>query len=268
MINATWGITKAPFQNYPLNLLEQQQTIVDIIKIHAQQGGFSVIIGEPGVGKTVIREHIEQFDKQRDAVVVSCSRTLHTYRQILWQLAESMKLDTSEKNIEKDLIHEALVHTRERKSVYVLIDEAHLIELTTLRKLRLLFDRFPKNHNLILLGQTQLMLTLSLASNKDIKGRITYSASLKPLNDDDMEHFILAQLEQVGMGSNTFDDSALQIIIRAAEGNLRLVRNLCLAGLIQAARENKKIVTATHINHVLIQPHWRSHEDLIQQQVA
>lgn len=268
MINSTWGISKAPFQRDKLSLLSQQKNIADIIKIHAQQGGFSVIIGEPGVGKTVLREHIEQLDKKRESTVVSCSRTLHTYRQIIWQLAESFKLETTEKQIEKDLIQEAWAHVRERKTLYILIDEAHLLELATLRKLRLLFERFPKHHNLILFGQPELMHYLSLSTNKDIKSRITYSATIKPLSDDDLETFVIKELESARMGINTFDEGALQLIIRSAEGNLRLCRNLCLASLIEAARETKKVVTTTHVNQVLVQPHWRSHEELIKQQVA
>lgn len=148
MINATWGITKAPFQRDKVSLLSQQKSMAEMSKIHAQHGGFSVIIGDPGVGKTVLREHIEQLDKERESTVVSCSRTLHTYRQIIWQLAESFKLETSEKNIEKDLIAEAIAHVRERKTLYILIDEAHLLELATLRKLRLLFERFPQKSQL------------------------------------------------------------------------------------------------------------------------
>lgn len=268
MINAIWGITQAPFQRDKLTLLPQQQTILDMVKIHAQQGGFSVIIGEPGVGKTVLRETIEQFDKERECTVVSCSRTLHTYRQIAWQLAESFKLETQEKNLESDLIQTAFQQVRERKTLYILIDEAHLLELSVLRKLRLLFERFPKNHNLILFGQPELLQYLSLNTHKDIKSRITYSATIKPLNDDDIEVFIVKELENAKMGINTFDESALALIVRSAEGNLRLCRNLCLASLIEAARETQKIVTITHVNHVLVQPHWRSHEELIKQQVA
>lgn len=172
MINAIWGITQTPFKRDQLTLLSQQKTIVDIIKIHAQLGGFSVVIGEPGVGKTVLREHIESLDKNRDCTVVSCSRTLHTYRQIIWQLAESFKLETTEKAIESDLIQAAFAQVRERKTLYILIDEAHLLELIVLRKLRLLFERFPKNHNLVLLGQPELLHYLSLSTNKDIKSRM------------------------------------------------------------------------------------------------
>ena len=268
MINAIFGITKIPFKREKLTLLPQQQHIADIIKIHAQQGGFSVIIGEPGVGKTVLREYIERLNNERECTVVSCSRTLHTDRQILWQLAESFKLETTEKLIESDLIQAALDLVRERKTLYILIDEAHLHDVSVLRNLRVLFERFPKNHNLVLLGQPELLHYLSLSTNKDIKSRITYSASIKSLNDEDMERYIVKELESAKLGVNTFDEAAMALIIRSSEGNLRLCRNLSLASLIEAARETKKLVTITHVNHVLVQPHWRSHEELIKQQVS
>lgn len=268
MINAIWGITQPPFKREPSQLLEQQQEMLNIINIHAQQGGFSVILGQPGVGKTVLREHIERFDATRECTVVSCSRTLHTYRQIAWQLAEAFKLDVTDKTLESELIQAAYAQVKARKTLYILIDEAHLLEIGVLRKLRLLFERFPKSHNLVLFGQPELLHALSLSANQDIKSRITYSATLKPLNDEDMQNYIVSELEQAKMGINTFDENAMALIIRSAEGNLRLCRNLCLASLIEAARETQKIVTITHVNHVLVQPHWRSHEQLIKQQVA
>lgn len=268
MIKAIWGLAHEPFKRDNFTLLPQQKHIFEIIKIHAQQGGFSVIVGEPGVGKTVLREHIENLEKQREFTVASCSRTLHTYRQIAWQLADAFKLETSDKHIEKDLIQAAFTHVQERKTLYILIDEAHLLELSVLRKLRLLFERFPKSHNLVLFGQSELLHYLSLSTNKDIKSRITYSATIKPLNDDDIEHYIVKELETAKMGINTFDEAALALIVRSTEGNLRLCRNLCYASLIEAARETKKTVTIGHVNNVLVQPHWRSHEELIKQQVA
>ncbi len=59
-----------------------------------------------------------------------------------------------------------------------------------------------------------------------------------------------------------------ELIIRSAQGNLRLCRNLCYGSLIDAAREAQKIATIAHVNSVLAQPHWRSHEELIKQQVS
>ena len=104
--------------------------------------------------------------------------------------------------------------------------------------------------------------------NEDIKSRITYSENILPLNDDDLERYIIKELEAVRMGINTFDNAATELIIRSAQGNLRLCRNLCYASLIEACRESKKMVTIRHVNNILIQPHWRSHEELIKQQVC
>jgi len=268
MIKSIHATTKEPFNRSNLSLLSQQGQILEIIKIHSQQGGFSVVIGEPGVGKSVLREHIEALEKERDITVVSCSRTLHTYLNIVKQLAESFKLEVPAKDIEKELIACAYNHVKERKTLYILIDEAHLLDMQVLRKLRLLFGRFPKKHNLVLFGQRDLLHYLSLNVNQDIKGRITYSASIKRQNDDDMERYIVKELEAVRMGINTFNEAAMELIIRSAQGNLRLCRNLCYGSLIEACRETRKTVTIADVNAVLVQPHWRSHEELIKQQVS
>lgn len=159
----------------------KQQRIFDIIKTHSGHGGLSVITGDPGVGKSVLKESIEAMERDRDTVIVSCSRTMHTYLNILKQLAHSLDVEFSLKNIEKDLIEVAYRHVRDRKTIYTLIDEAHLIDMTVLRKLRLLFDQFPKKHNIVLLGQTELMFYLSMKVNEDLKSRITFSECILPL---------------------------------------------------------------------------------------
>lgn len=218
MINATWGITSLPFQSPKPELLSQQKEVLDIIQIHAQHGGFSVVIGPSGVGKTILREHLNALNNERQCTVVSCSRTLHTYRQIAQQLVDEFRLECSDKTMEKALIGAAFEQVKAMKTLYVLIDEAHLMEVNVLRKLRLLFDQFPKNHNLVLFGQPELMHSLSLSANQDIKSRITYSAHLKPLNDDDIHTFITDQLTQAKMGIHTFTEDAIALIIRAVEG--------------------------------------------------
>lgn len=267
MIKATLGLTHEPFHRTDPPLLPQQQRIADILHIHAQHGGFAVVLGAPGVGKTVLREHLEQRAERGDAVVASLSRTLHTYLNLLAQLADALKLDAPAKQLEAQLIQTAYAHVRERKTLYLVIDEAHLLDICALRKLRLLFERFPKKHLLVLLGQPDLLHHLALLPNADIKSRITYLATLLPLTDVDLRDWIGAELDAVRLGANTFDDAALELIARNAQGNLRLTRHLCHGSLIQACRDGKRQVSITHVNDVLIQPHWRSHEQLIKGQV-
>jgi MSHA biogenesis protein MshM len=273
MIKQTFGITQEPFHRDTIDLLPQQLEALNTIKIHSQHGGFSVIIGQPGVGKTVLRQHLDALGDQRDCVVVSFSRTMHTYFTILKQLAESLKLEATRDEMEKEIINAAFLAAHGRKTLYTLIDEAHLMEMSVLRKLRLMFERFPKKHNLVLFGQPELLHHLSMTVNTDIKSRITYSTTLAGLNDQDMKAVILNELDAVRLGHNTFDEGALELILRQAQGNLRLCCNLCYGSLVAACCDDafdksRKTVLTRHVNAVLVQPHWRSHEELLLQQAA
>ena len=83
-----------------------------------------------------------------------------------------------------------------------------------------------------------------------------------------MERYIVKELESVRMGIDTFIEGAMELIIRSAQGNLRLCRNLCYGSLIDAARAAQKIVTIAHVNSVLVQPHCLSHYEFIKQKVS
>src|SRR4051794_20036571 len=110
MIKSTFGITKEPFYRGDPALLPQQAEAVEMIGIHAQHGGFSVVVGHPGVGKSVIRAHLEQLGKERETVVVAFTQTMHTYRPILRLLADSMQVDAPMKDLEKELVRAAVRH--------------------------------------------------------------------------------------------------------------------------------------------------------------
>ena len=79
--------------------------------------------------------------------------------------------------------------------------------------------------------------------------------------------FIIDELAAVGLGANTFDEAAIQVVLRAVQGNLRLCRNLCYASLVAAGLDHQRICRVSHVNAALTQPHWRSHEALLKQQV-
>jgi MSHA biogenesis protein MshM len=141
-----------------------------------------------------------------------------------------------------------------------IIDDAHLIEVNDLRRMRLLFEDLPKNHNLILVAQPGLLTSLALAPNHDLQSRVTYSVLVPRLAPDDMAKFILGQLDAVAMPHATFTDEALGLIVRSSEGYLRRARNLCLGSLVEAVRDRTRTVELRQVNRVLLQPHWREHE--------
>jgi len=114
----------------------------------------------------------------------------------------------------------------------------------------------------ILIGQIQLLHSMSMRVNEDIKSRVTYSTVLKKLAPDDMESFIVHQLDVAGLPHNIFTENALSLIIRSSDGILRNSRNLCLSCMIEAVRARKKTIGIDNVNTVLIQPHWRIEKDI------
>ena len=159
MIRAFYGISKDPFEQNTINLLPGQQEIVDVLRVHSQQGGLCLVLGVPGTGKTTIKEHLQQNADPKRTLIVTIGRTLHTYPNTLRLLCGAFQLEAKTTPFagEKALIEQAFSMNRQGKTVMTIIDDAHLLEMQTLRKLRLLFGDFPKNHNLILIGQPALM---------------------------------------------------------------------------------------------------------------
>lgn len=263
MIKSFFGISNNPFSLESISLLPFQQEICDILNVHSQQGGLCLIMGEPGTGKSIIKESIVKKADKR-SVVVTVGRTLHTYFNTVKILCHAFNIEFIGDSFkcEKRLIEEVYSLNRQGKIIMTIIDDAHLMDITTLRRLRLLFDDFPKNHNIILVGQIELLASMCLKVNEDIKSRVTYSVKILKINPDDIQNFIFSELDKVGLGHNTFTDDAISLIVRSSDGILRKARNLSIATLLEAVREGKKIIDIDVVNKVLIQPHWRAQNDL------
>jgi hypothetical protein len=105
--------------------------------------------------------------------------------------------------------------------------------------------------------RTLTLQSLALSINEEIRSRVTYSVVLPRLAPEIIEQFVLGQLDRVGLGHNTFTTEALALIVRSGEGLLRRTRNLCLSSLIEAVRDQIRVVDLKQVNRVLIQPHWR-----------
>ena len=264
MIRSHFGLENNPFDTTrKVALLPHQQDVFETLKVHAQQGGLCLVMGEPGTGKSVIKQAMLTHDPKR-MITPAIARTLHTYTNTLRILCEAFEIETNGRDAtcERLLIEAARKVNQDGKMLVPIIDDAHLMEVECLRKLRLLFEDFPKNYNLILFAQPSLMNKLHLTVNEDIKSRVTYSVKLPRLNPDDMKAFIYAQCDLVGLGHNAFSDEAVALIVRSSEGILRRTRNLCISAMLEAVRDRKQVVGLDQVNRVLMQPHWRKDHDL------
>ena len=258
MIRSHFGLQHHPFDTESLTLLAHQQECFDILRVHAQQGGLCLVLGEPGTGKSVLKQALLTHDPKRMITPV-VNRTLHTYHNTLRILCDAFKIEFEghDHRCERMLVQEAFRIHRAGQMLVPIIDDAHLMPADCLRTLRLLCEDFPRSHNLILIGQPPLLQLLSLSVNEEIRSRITYSVVLPRLSPEAIEAFILDQLDRAGLGHNTFSPEGLSLVVRSGDGLLRRTRNLALSSLIEAVRDQTRIVDLKQVNRVLIQPHWR-----------
>ena len=265
MIRSYFGIDKPPFDTQGVELLPQQREILETLRVHCQQGGLCLILGEPGTGKSVLKQALIDSDPKR-LIAPAVARTMHTYTNTIKILCQAFAIDAEGAafRCEKRLIEEAFRLNRQGKMIAPIIDDSHLMSIECLRKLRLLFEDFPKNHNLVLVAQPVLMRTLALAVNEDIRSRVTYSVAMMKLTAEQMSRFLMDQLDRAGLAHSVFTERAINLIVRSADGVVRKARNLCLGCLVEAVRDQTKTVDIKHVNHVLKQPHWRAHHDLHQ----
>src|SRR5450755_2918084 len=263
MIRSFYGLTQNPFDLRELVLLPHQQEIHDTLKVHCQQGGLCLLLGVPGTGKSVIKQSLQRLPDNQH-LVATVGRTLHTYTNTVKILCDAFRIEfeSSAFKCERSLIQQAFNLNRAGKSLTTILDDAHLMDLSNLRKLRLLFEDFPKNHNLVLIGRPNLLAALDLGVNQDVKSRVTYSVIIKRLGPDAAREFILRELDRVGLGHNTFTPAAVELVVRSADGVPRKARNLCVGCLIEAVRSAKKVVDTDNVNRVLMQPHWHKEADL------
>ncbi len=265
MIRSYFGLTRDPFDLREIELLPGQQEIHDTLKVHCQQGGLCLVLGVPGTGKSVIKQALQRLPEKQH-LVATVARTLHTYTNTVKILCDAFRVEfeSCAFKCERKLIEQAFSLNHAGKSLTTILDDAHLMDLANLRKLRLLFEDFPKNHNLVLVGRPNLLAALDLGVNHDIKSRVTYSVIVKRLGPDALRDFLRRELDRVGLGHNTFTPPALDLVVRSADGVLRKARNLCVGGLIEAVRRATRTIDLDVVNRVLMQPHWQTDADLVE----
>lgn len=261
MIRSFFGIERQPFST--IALLAHQQEVLDILLVHCRQGGLCLLLGEPGTGKSVVKEALRAHDPKR-LVVATVSRSLHGWPDILRLMGQALGLDLDGGTFkgEKRVIEEAFRLQSQSRALAIVVDDAQYLPIQCLRKLRLLLEDFPPGHNLVLAGSPDLLRTISLLVNDDIRSRVTYSTILPRLAPDKAAEFVLGQLDRAGLGHNTFTQDALALVARSSEGVLRRARNLALSALLEAAREGTRTVDLKQVNRVLVQPHWRNDHDM------
>lgn len=245
MYQAFYGLNEAPFTIAPnpkyLFLSQQHQQAVTHLQYCLKEGGgFVLLTGEVGTGKTTLaRSLLSQLDDTTD--IASILNPALSEVELLATLCDELKLVYSEQPTLKqltDLISEFLLANHQQgRNTLLVIDEAQHLQAEVLEQLRLLTNLETDHKKLlqvVLIGQPELQQQLKQNHLRQLAQRITARYHLLPLNSVDVSAYIAHRLSVAGRDSALFTKAACNKVHQLSGGIARIINLICDKALLSA----------------------------------
>ncbi|MEH6355477.1 MAG: AAA family ATPase [Marinobacter sp.] len=217
------------------------------------QGGFIVITGEVGTGKTTIcRCFIENAPESADIALIINPRL--SVAEMLMVICDELEIthrdDPSIKQL-VDLINHHLLqaHAAGRHKVLI-IDEAQNLSADVLEQLRLLTNLETAEKKLlqiVLLGQPELQDILALPQLRQLNQRITARYHLRAISREELDAYLRYRLTVAGVRGELFSRAARRRLFRESQGIPRLINLISDRALLGAYAEGEHEITGVHI---------------------
>ena len=207
-----------------------------------------MVTGEVGAGKTLAaRAAVAALDTSRFTIVYLSNpmvgaRGIHHH--LVTALGETPKFHRPALIAQTADLLAAETEER-RKTVVLIVDEAHLLSTEQLEQLRLLTNTDMDSRSslgLILLGQPTLRRRLKQGHFAALDQRIGLRFHLDGLPLDETAAYIGHHLTLAGRSDPLFSDDAIGLIHQTARGIPRAINNLAVQALIAAYADSKGIV--------------------------
>lgn len=253
-----FGFKEPPFSIAPdpryLYLSERHKEALAHLMYGVQgQGGFIVITGEVGTGKTTVsRCFIENAPPHVDIALILNPRL--SARELLSAICDELEIaHPAGASIKQmvDLINQDLLkaHGAGRHKV-LMIDEAQNLSADVLEQLRLLTNLETAEKKLlqiVLLGQPELQQILALPKLRQLNQRVTARYHLDAINRSELPAYLSYRLGVAGMRGDIFTPSAVRKLYRMSNGIPRLINLISDRALLGAYAEGEHELTSAHI---------------------
>jgi general secretion pathway protein A len=277
MYLAHYGLNDQPFSISPnpryLYLSEQHQEALACLNYGIQEGGgFVVLTGEVGTGKTTLcRALMAQLPQKTQLAyilnpaqsVMALLRTICLELQILSEKPETDNPDLVEQWFQQEsqyyidlLNHHLLTNHQKGIRTLLIIDEAQALAMPVLEQLRLLTNLETNDAKLlqiVLLGQPELQELLALPSLRQLSQRITARFHLEPLSLEQTQEYIRHRLNIAGLSQKLFSPKAVKLLFKKTQGVPRLINLIADRALLGAYAQNEWHVTPIMVKQAAIE---------------
>jgi len=215
-----------------------------------QGGGFIVLTGEIGTGKTtMLRALLTRLDpdRWRSALIFNPALTADSLlREILREFGLSDR-GRDKSRLVRNLNAYLLRENAAGRSVLLILDEAQNLEPEILEEIRLLSNLETENRKLlhiVLVGQPELREVLQRPELRQLRQRISVHYHLRGMNAENTRRYIEHRLGRAGGGDNPlFSLRAFRKIYRRTWGIPRVINILCDRCLLLGFASDRKCIT-------------------------
>ncbi len=261
MYKQHFGFKELPFSIAPnprfLYMSEQHsEALAHLIYGINSDGGFVLLTGEVGTGKTTICRCLLEQIPQTSYIAFILNPKM-TVEELLATFCDELGIGYPDGNksikVFVDRINEYLLdaHARGRKTVLI-IEEAQNLSADVLEQVRLLTNLETNRQKLlqvIMIGQPELKDMLLRPDLRQLSQRITARYHMGALTKDEADAYINHRLVVAGANNKIFPDSTIGTLHRLSRGIPRLVNVICDRALLGAYVQGKeKVDRRTLIN--------------------
>ena len=254
MYQSYFGLAEAPFSiapdpRYLYMSQRHQEALAHLLYGVNGGGGFVLLTGEVGAGKTTVcRCLLEQIPESCDVAYIFNPK--QTVAELLSTICAEFGIDYPSGNtsvkVYIDCINTYLLdaHAKGRHSVLI-IDEAQNLSADVLEQMRLLTNLETSQRKLlqiILQGQSELAEMLARPELRQLAQRIIARYHLGPLARHEVAAYIKHRLDVSGTQRNLFPDSLVGPLYRLSGGIPRVINVLCDRALLGAYVQGKERV--------------------------
>lgn len=259
-----FGLKELPFSIAPdpryLYMSERhREALAHLLFGVGGQGGFVVLTGEVGTGKTTIcRCFLNQVPANTDVAFVINPKL--SARELLASICDELAIqytDSASIKTLNDAINSYLLeaHANGRHTVLI-VDEAQNLRVDVLEQLRLLTNLETSEKKLlqiILLGQPELREMLAKKELRQLAQRITARYHLNALNRIEVGAYLKCRLSVAGRAAPLFDKTAVKQIYKLSGGVPRLINLIADRALLGAYASHSETVEPSHIRQAFLE---------------